>query len=61
MSETSEKFIQAFEKIKAEINQRAGEPRAFEFKLDSAANKDRFVQRNLAKLRYIRVSRVLEA
>ncbi len=54
MSTTTEAFIQTFEKIKAEINRRAGAPDSFEFKLDSAANKDHFIKINSKRLRYIR-------
>lgn len=59
MTETTETFIQTFEKLKAEINKRAGDPGAFEFKLDRAARADRFVDSNRDKLRYIREVRDL--
>jgi predicted transcriptional regulator len=59
MSDTTFEFISTFEALKAEINKRAGDPNAFEFKLDRAATNDRFVSNNRKKLQYIREVRDL--
>ena len=54
MSNTTERFIRAFEDIRLIVNDRAGCASSGGFKIDAAAQRDSGVKRNRDLLRYIR-------
>ncbi len=54
MNDPTEKFLRAFEKIKAEVNYLAGDPSSGSFQLEKAAERDSVIARNRRLLKYIR-------
>lgn len=54
MSEATDALIRAYEAIKREVNRRAGDPHATEFRLGAAADRDGAVRRNRQLLAYVR-------
>jgi len=54
MSTTTEDYIRTFEAIRAQVNQRAGEPNSHAFEIERAAGRDPAVDKNRRLLRYIR-------
>ncbi len=54
MSETTDKFINTFEKLKAEVNRRARRQNSERFELEEAARNDGAINKHFLKLKYIR-------
>ncbi len=54
MSNATEEFIRTFEKIKTEVNRRAGHPSSLSFEVEAASRRDGVVRRNRAVLIYMR-------
>lgn len=50
----TDEFIRCFEKIKTEVNRRAGDQSSLSFAVERAADRDGFVRKNKAVLIYIR-------
>lgn len=50
----TEAFIRAYEELKQEVNRRAGDPLAIEFRLGAASDRDPAVRRNRQLLGYVR-------
>lgn len=59
MVDATEEFIRLYEALKTEINQRAGDPEAYDLRLDRAAHRDGIVRRNKTRLHYIKEVRNL--
>jgi CBS domain-containing protein len=54
VSKPTDEFIRCFEKIKTEVNRRAGEPSSLSFEIERAADRDGFVRKNRPVLIYMR-------
>lgn len=54
MGNTTDEFIRAFEKIKAEVNRRAADPNSRSFEIERASSRDGAVRKNRSLLIYMR-------
>lgn len=54
MDRVTDEFIRTFEKIKAEVNRRAGDLSSFDFEVEKASRRDGFVRKNRQLLVYVR-------
>lgn len=46
MDRVTDEFIRTFERVKAKVNRRAGDPTSVELKIDRASTRDGLVRKN---------------